>query len=205
MSQFLNVIESVFSGMARAIIHNSDYQSVEEAMQAIDRYFEERNEAFRENPRRAGKRYGGMSESPQFSPKATIVKTLGGKGDDTHLWERAESIPNQREKREMEARVKRLERLNKILFAGLALALLPWVVGAAEKIPELIEGANGKFQQVTLMGKKDGSNLVIKDDSGQIRIVLGFWKGHPSLVFAAKDGTVVATYAEKDGMFESVE
>jgi len=28
-AQFLNVIESVFSGMAKAIIHNSDYQSVE--------------------------------------------------------------------------------------------------------------------------------------------------------------------------------
>lgn len=105
----------------------------------------------------------------------------------------------------MEKRVKRLERLNRVLFAGLALALLPWIVGAAEKIPEPIEGANGKFQQVTLTGKKDGSNLVIKDDSGQIRIVLGFWKGHPSLAFAAKDGTVVATYAEKDGMFERVE
>jgi hypothetical protein len=26
-AQFLNVIESVFSGMARAIIHNSDYKS----------------------------------------------------------------------------------------------------------------------------------------------------------------------------------
>ena len=30
-AQFLNVIESVFSGMARAIIHNSDYPSVKEA------------------------------------------------------------------------------------------------------------------------------------------------------------------------------
>src|ERR1700737_4515989 len=38
-SQFLNVIESVFSGMARAIIHNSDYSSVEVAKVAIDRYF----------------------------------------------------------------------------------------------------------------------------------------------------------------------
>ena len=28
-AQFLNVIESVFSGMARAIIHNSDYPSAE--------------------------------------------------------------------------------------------------------------------------------------------------------------------------------
>jgi hypothetical protein len=28
---------------------------------------------------------------------------------------------------------------------------------------------------------------------------------HPSLLFADKNGKIVATYAEKDGMFESVE
>jgi DDE superfamily endonuclease len=33
-AQFLNVIESVFSGMARAIIHNSDYKSVGETKRA---------------------------------------------------------------------------------------------------------------------------------------------------------------------------
>ena len=53
-AQFLNVIESVFSGMVRAVIDNSDYQSVEEAKTAIDRYFEERNEYFRMHPKRAG-------------------------------------------------------------------------------------------------------------------------------------------------------
>ena len=37
-AQFLNVIESVFSGMARAIIHNSDYPSIEAAKYAIDVY-----------------------------------------------------------------------------------------------------------------------------------------------------------------------
>jgi hypothetical protein len=55
-AQFLNVIESIFSGMARAIIHNSNYRSVEEAKGAINRYFDERNRHFREHPRRAGKR-----------------------------------------------------------------------------------------------------------------------------------------------------
>lgn len=55
-AQFLNVIESVFSGMAKAIIHNSDYQSVEEAMTAIDRYFEERNNHYLMHPMRAGKK-----------------------------------------------------------------------------------------------------------------------------------------------------
>jgi hypothetical protein len=58
-AQFLNVIESVFSGMSRAIIHNSDYQSVEECMLAIDRYFDERNENFRARPKRAGKKIWG--------------------------------------------------------------------------------------------------------------------------------------------------
>ena len=58
-AQFLNVIESVFSGMARAIIHNSDYESAEKAMCAIDRYFEERNEYFREHPKRAGNKIWG--------------------------------------------------------------------------------------------------------------------------------------------------
>jgi transposase len=58
-AQFLNVIESIFSGMARAIIHSSDYSSKEEAKAAIDRYFNERNEHFRLNPKRAGNRIWG--------------------------------------------------------------------------------------------------------------------------------------------------
>jgi hypothetical protein len=58
-AQFLNVIESVFSGMARAIIHNSDYKSVEEAMMAIDRYFQERNKHFLSHPKKAGKKIWG--------------------------------------------------------------------------------------------------------------------------------------------------
>jgi transposase len=58
-AQFLNVIESVFSGLATAIIHNSDYQSVEEAKAAIDRHFLERNEHFHQHPRRAGNKIWG--------------------------------------------------------------------------------------------------------------------------------------------------
>ena len=54
-AQFLNVIESIFSGMARAVIHNSDYSSIDECKRAIDRYFRERNDAFCRDPRRAGK------------------------------------------------------------------------------------------------------------------------------------------------------
>jgi transposase len=58
-AQFLNVIESVFSGFARSVIHNSDYKSVDEAKAAFDRYFTERNEQFLRNPRRAGKKIWG--------------------------------------------------------------------------------------------------------------------------------------------------
>ncbi len=58
-SQFLNVIESVFSGMASAIIQNSDYESVDQAKHAIDRYFSERNEYFRIHPKRAGNKIWG--------------------------------------------------------------------------------------------------------------------------------------------------
>ncbi len=53
-AQFLNVIESVFSGLAKAVIHNSDYESLEACMAAIDRHFGERNTWFMENPKKAG-------------------------------------------------------------------------------------------------------------------------------------------------------
>jgi len=67
-AQFLNVIESVFSGMAKAIIHNSNYQAVEAAMAAIDRYFVERNEYYRINQSRAGRKIWGKERvQPQFA------------------------------------------------------------------------------------------------------------------------------------------
>jgi transposase len=59
-AQFLNIIESVFSGMARAIIHNSDYCSVEAAKDWIDRYYTERNEYFQAHPKRAGHKIWGQ-------------------------------------------------------------------------------------------------------------------------------------------------
>ena len=65
-SQFLNVIESIFSGMARAIIHNSDYPSVEAAHEAIDRYFARRNEDFAQHPKRAGRKIWGKERVPSM-------------------------------------------------------------------------------------------------------------------------------------------
>lgn len=67
-AQFLNVIEAVFSGMARAVLHNSDYPSVDAAKRAIDRHFAERNLYFQVHPKRAGNKiWGGERESTTFS------------------------------------------------------------------------------------------------------------------------------------------
>jgi transposase len=63
-AQFLNVIESVFSGMSRAIIHSSNYPTVEDAKAAIDRHFGERNAHFRQHPQRAGKNIWGKEREP---------------------------------------------------------------------------------------------------------------------------------------------
>jgi transposase len=61
-AQFLNVIESVFSGMARAILHNSNYGSVRECKDAINMYFAERNQAFLRQSRRAGNKIWGKEQ-----------------------------------------------------------------------------------------------------------------------------------------------
>jgi transposase len=73
-AQFLNVIESVFSGMARAIIHNSDYKSAEEAKAAITRYFAERNEHFKFHPQRAGKKIWRRERVPATFSEANNCK-----------------------------------------------------------------------------------------------------------------------------------
>ena len=76
-AQFLNVIESVFSGMARAIIHNSNYGSADDAKTAIDRYFSERNAKFMKSPSRAGKKIWGLErELPVFSPSSNFKDPL---------------------------------------------------------------------------------------------------------------------------------
>jgi transposase len=67
-AQFLNVIESVFSGMARAVIHNSDYQSLDECKEAISRHFEVRNAHFKKNPKKAGNKIWGLEfVKPEFN------------------------------------------------------------------------------------------------------------------------------------------
>jgi len=63
-AQFLNVIESVFSGMSRAIIHNSNYPSLSDAKAAIDRHFKDRNSHFQTHPQKAGKKIWGKEPEP---------------------------------------------------------------------------------------------------------------------------------------------
>ncbi|MEO8885795.1 MAG: IS630 family transposase [Mucilaginibacter sp.] len=66
-AQFLNVIESVFSGLARSVIHNSNYATTEDCMTAIDRHFAERNAHYLAHPQQAGKVIWGKElVKPQF-------------------------------------------------------------------------------------------------------------------------------------------
>jgi len=58
-TQFLNVIESVFGGLAKAVIHNSDYACVDECKIAIDQHFATRNGYFKTHPKRAGRKIWG--------------------------------------------------------------------------------------------------------------------------------------------------
>ena len=56
------------NSIRNAIIHNSDYASVEAAKAAIDRYFSERNDHFQKHPRRAGKKLWGKERvEPEFN------------------------------------------------------------------------------------------------------------------------------------------
>ena len=84
-SQFLNVIESVFSGMAKAIIQNSDYESVDDAKVAIDRYFKERNGHFRKHPKRAGRKISSfpLSRRVRIARTPSPMKPNSRCGSDT--------------------------------------------------------------------------------------------------------------------------
>lgn len=73
-AQFLNVIESVFSGMAKAIIHNSNYQSIEECQIAVDRYFVDRNNYFILNPKAAGNKIWGKERVPPLFAESNNCK-----------------------------------------------------------------------------------------------------------------------------------
>jgi transposase len=53
-AQYLNVIEGVFGGMKKAVVCNSDYATPHDMQEAISRHFEERNQFYKDNPRRAG-------------------------------------------------------------------------------------------------------------------------------------------------------
>jgi transposase len=67
-AQFLNVIESVFCGLARSVLHNSNYKDEAECKAAIDRYFAERNLHYKEHPKRAGNKIWGKElVAPVFS------------------------------------------------------------------------------------------------------------------------------------------
>jgi hypothetical protein len=118
----------------------------------------------------------------------------------------------------MEARLKKLERMNRVLWLGLGLAVLPWVLGATDKAQDVIEGKKGKFESIEIRkvivvddagnqvgfftGDKKGSQLVVRDEKGTNRLLVGMSEGNPSLLFANKKGNIVASYVERNGSFE---
>jgi hypothetical protein len=71
---FLNLIEAASSGMARAVIDNSNYPTVEETTVAIDRYFAERNSHFQDHPQRAGEWVWGLERQPAVFSEASNCK-----------------------------------------------------------------------------------------------------------------------------------
>jgi hypothetical protein len=75
-AQFLNVIESVFSGLARAVLHNSDYAGLQEAKKAVARYVDERNLAFQKEPRRAGQSIWKRERVPSLFQESNNCKHL---------------------------------------------------------------------------------------------------------------------------------
>ena len=77
-AQYLNVIEAVFSGMAKAIIHNSDYQSVEEAKAAITATSWIETTISRRIRRKLGTGSGGKNWSPVDSVNPVTAKTQRG-------------------------------------------------------------------------------------------------------------------------------
>jgi transposase len=76
-AQFLNVIESVFSGMSKSIIKNSDYGSLEDCKYAIDQYFDKRNQYFKNNPKKAGDKIWGKERVKPVFDKANLCKDPG--------------------------------------------------------------------------------------------------------------------------------
>src|SRR5215471_6350121 len=84
--------ESVFSGMAKGIIHNSDYPSAEAAKEAIDRYFKERNDHFSNARSAPDERPGGRSGCQASFPKQTTAK-IRCTANRVHLEAGIESVP----------------------------------------------------------------------------------------------------------------
>ena len=71
-AQFLNVIESVFSGMSRAIIHNSDYPSLDDAKARSIDTLKNETITFSRIPSELARKYGEKSAShPRSQSRAT--------------------------------------------------------------------------------------------------------------------------------------
>lgn len=102
----------------------------------------------------------------------------------------------------LEARLRRLERLNRLLIGGLAMAGAAIAVfscassrGAAESIRARrldIVNANG-MRQATLMSDDKGAWLVLEDAGGTTRVAIG----------AAKERSGIELYGDKAGQIKA--
>jgi transposase len=73
-AQFLNVIESVFSGMARAVIHNSNFADETSAKKMLDGYIEQRNTYFLSHPRKVGNKIWRSERLPSIFDETANFK-----------------------------------------------------------------------------------------------------------------------------------
>ena len=91
----------------------------------------------------------------------------------------------------MEARLRRLERWNMVLVAGLLVALAPWLLGAAEKVAELLAGktvvaetfvlthdatASPPDNRIVMATDQKATMLFFLDHLGRNRIGMGILK-----------------------------
>jgi len=122
----------------------------------------------------------------------------------------------------MEVRLKKVERVNKLLLVAVLLLSLPWILGAAKDLMEVSALKAGNIKAgtigantlllVTEDGKTRGAVDVTKGGAGKVclfdsndkqRILLGVMrrdgKEIPAVIFYGEDGEVIGGLVEDKG------
>jgi hypothetical protein len=85
-AQFLNIIESVFSGMSRAVIHNSDYPSVEAAQRESMTTLRKETKISGSTPEGRVEKFGDLRGYRTNFAKRTIAKTRFTDDQAENVW-----------------------------------------------------------------------------------------------------------------------